>query len=221
MRHLPNFITSLNLLTGAVGCFLLARGEIITPIYFILIAAFFDLMDGLVARLLGVSSAVGKELDSLADMVSFGLLPAYYMSLLIADHSEGYIFLAGLLIAIFSALRLARFNTDDQQKDKFIGLPTPANAIMISTLIFLPIQLINFYALLVITALSCYLLVAPIELLAFKFKNFQWKENNLRYLLLILIIILLALFQWSALPLIIPCYILFSVLGNLMTKSGV
>lgn len=221
MRHLPNFITCLNLLTGAIGCFLLARGDISSPLYFILIAAFFDLMDGLVARQLGVSSAIGKELDSLADMVSFGLFPAYYMTILIARHSDGYIFLAGLLIAIFSALRLAKFNTDDQQTDKFIGLPTPANAIMISTLIFLPSSYINFYSLLGITAASCFLLVAPIELLAFKFKTFQWRANSLRYLLLILIVVLLIFFQWNALPLIIPCYILFSILGNFLAKSGV
>lgn len=221
MRHLPNFITCLNLLTGAIGCFLLARGDISSPLYLILLAAFFDLMDGLVARQLGVSSAIGKELDSLADMVSFGLFPAYYMTILIASRSEGYIFLVGLLIAVFSALRLAKFNTDDQQTDKFIGLPTPANAIMISTLIFLPESFINFYSLLSITAASCFLLVAPIELLAFKFKNFQWKENSLRYLLLILIVVLLIFFQWKALPLIIPCYILFSIFGNFLTKSSV
>ncbi len=221
MRHLPNFITCLNLLTGAIGCFLLARGEISSPLYLILLAAFFDLMDGLVARQLGVSSAIGKELDSLADMVSFGLFPSYYMTLLIADYGQGYTYLAGLLIAIFSALRLAKFNTDTQQTDKFIGLPTPANAIMISTLIFLPASFINFYTLIGITLASCLLLVAPIELLAFKFKNFQWKENSLRYLLLILIVVLLVFFQWNALPLIIPCYILFSFIGNFLKKSGV
>jgi len=221
MRHIPNFITSLNLLTGAIGCFLLASGEIHSPIYLILLAALFDLLDGLVARQLGVSSAIGKELDSLADMVSFGLLPSYYITILIAEHSEGYVFLVGLLIAVFSALRLAKFNTDDQQTDKFIGLPTPANAIMIATILFLPDSFINLYSLLTITAASCILLVAPIELLAFKFKNFGWKENNLRYLVLILIALLLIIFQWNALPLIIPSYIILSVIGNFIPKSGV
>lgn len=221
MKHLPNFITSLNLLTGAIGCLLIANGEILTPIYLVVLAAFFDLLDGLVARQLGVSSPLGKELDSLADMVSFGLLPAYYMTVLLGGKSEGYIYLAGLLIAVFSALRLAKFNIDDRQMDKFIGLPTPANAIMICTLGFLPAGFITMYTLLAITALSSFLLVSPLELIAFKFKNFQWKGNQMKYLLILMIVVLFSVMQSDALPLIIPCYIIFSIIGNFLFKNSV
>ncbi|XOV93232.1 MAG: CDP-diacylglycerol--serine O-phosphatidyltransferase [Bacteroidota bacterium] len=220
MRHLPNFITSLNLFTGAIGCFLIATGELSTPIVIVMIAAFFDLLDGLVARLLGISSPMGKELDSLADMVSFGMLPSFYMSLRLSEHSSGYIYLAGFLIAIFSALRLAKFNIDDRQSDKFIGLPTPANAIMICSLSFVPANYLNEYSLLAITVVSSLLLVAPIELIAFKFKNFQWKDNSMRFLLIFLIIFLLVVFQWKALPLVIPCYLVISIIGNFLVKNG-
>ncbi len=221
MKHLPNFITSLNLLTGAIGCLLIANGEIITPIYLVLLAAFFDLMDGLVARQLGVSSPLGKELDSLADMVSFGLLPAYYMAVLIAGFTDGYIYLFGLVIAIFSALRLAQFNIDDRQIDKFIGLPTPANAIMICTLGFLPQDFLNIYTLVAVTLVSSFLLVSPLELIALKFKDFQWKHNQMKYLLILIVVILFVTLKWQALPFIIPSYIIFSIAGNFLSKNSV
>ncbi len=221
MRYLPNLITCLNLLTGAIGCFLIARGEIARPVILVFIAAFFDLMDGFVARRAGVSSPMGKELDSLADVVSFGLLPSFFMSQLIAEKSEGYLFFVGLSIVIFSALRLAIFNIDDRQNDKFIGLPTPANAIMICSISFLPENFLGLYGLIAITLGSCILLVSPLELLAFKFKNFHWRENIMKYLLLILVIILLVVFRWEALPLLVPVYIVFSLIGNFLNKNTV
>lgn len=221
MKYLPNLITSLNLLTGSLGCFLLARGELAIPLVLVCIAAFFDLLDGFVARLAGVSSPMGKELDSLADVVSFGLFPAFYMSLLIAERTTSYLYFAGLLIAIFSALRLAKFNIDEEQSDKFIGLPTPANALMICSLGFLPEEYLGLPVLLGITVISCLLLIAPVEMIALKFKDYRWRGNATKYLLLLITILLLALFQWKALPFVIPIYIVFSLIGNYLIKQVV
>lgn len=222
-RHLPNILTCLNLITGGIACVLIIRGDYHLAIYFTLISAVFDFLDGFVARLLKVQSAIGKELDSLADMISFGLVPALYMFRTIEVQSTSeYLPFFALLIAAFSAIRLAKFNIDDRQSDQFIGLPTPANTIFITSLSFLPENwVMNVPTLLTITTISSLILVANIPMIALKFKKASWKGNQLRYLLILTIVILIGLFQLQALPFVIPVYIVFSVLGNFAMRENV
>jgi len=223
-KHIPNFITCLNLVAGALGCITILQGDFHLAIYFVIVSGLFDFMDGFAARILGVQSAIGKELDSLADMVSFGLLPALYMVMLIRDQepSNEYLAFSGLLIVVFSAIRLARFNIDDRQTDHFIGLPTPANTVLITSLTFLPSAFqLSISGLLILTVVSSLLLVANLPLIALKFKGVSWAANKWKYLLMMVVIGLLAALQDTALPLIIPVYLVISIVGNLSTRSSV
>ncbi|MDW3650502.1 MAG: CDP-alcohol phosphatidyltransferase family protein [Bacteroidia bacterium] len=233
-NSIPNILTASNLFCGSIAVIFIFLGKADMVAWFILAALFMDFMDGFVARMLKVSSPVGKELDSLADMVSFGLVPALIMSRMLAeqaghsfptmDLSLGEMgFLAGLLIAIFSAFRLAKFNLDERQSDAFYGLPTPANTILILSLWliaeywpdnWLNAFLGNIYVLLAITAFSCYILIADVRLIALKFKNFQLKDNLSRFLLLGISLVLLIALQVPGIPLIIFIYLLLSILEN-------
>jgi CDP-diacylglycerol--serine O-phosphatidyltransferase len=176
----------------------------------------FDFFDGFAARMLKVSSSIGKELDSLADMVSFGVLPAMTMYHWIdsAGGANTYSYIS-LMIAVFSALRLAKFNVDTRQTDTFIGVPTPANALFITALVFLPdvIKSTVFTApvLTAIAFLFSLLLVAPFELFALKFKDFSWASNKLRFTFLVLSVFQIILLKAGALPFIILSYILISL----------
>lgn len=223
LRHLPNTLTCLNLVTGSIGCISILRGDYEQAIYFVLIAGLFDFLDGFAARLLKVQSAIGKELDSLADMVSFGLLPALYLLVRIEDHTDHLLLpYIALIVAAFSALRLAKFNIDESQSDKFIGLPTPANAIFIATLNFLPLNLQpGLWALIAIALTTSLLLVANLPLIALKFKGTSWIKNKWKYLLIILIVLLVSVFQLTSLPFIIPAYLLVSILGNYLDPQNV
>ena len=222
-KHLPNTLTCLNLITGGIACISIVSGDFHQAIYFVLISGVFDFLDGFAARLLKVQSAIGKELDSLADMVSFGLVPGLYMyRMLSAFTNDNYLPYLGLLIAAFSALRLAKFNIDETQSDQFIGVPTPANTILITSLSFLPESFSLSLPLLIgITITSSLLLVAKIPMIALKFKGISWKDNYLKYLLVITLVALIAIFQINALPLLIPTYILFSLIGNYAIKKHV
>src|SRR5690606_14303608 len=177
-----------------------------------------DLLDGMVARALKINSAIGVQLDSLADMVTFGLVPGLIMMILINDshivHSSNYLPYLGLVITLFSALRLAKFNVDTEQSAYFKGLATPANTILIFSLFwiqdqngFIISEEFDLYFLIGITLVSCYLLIANVPMFSFKFKGFAWKENHYKYVFLIICIILLGIFQVSALPFIILLYI--------------
>lgn len=223
-RHLPNAITCLNLFSGCVGLVLVFENQLVFAAYAIGISAILDFFDGMLARLLKAYSEIGKQLDSLADMVSFGVLPAVILfQLFKANPSVNpYLPYFAFLIAIFSALRLAKFNIDTRQTESFIGLPTPANALLIGSLPFIlmgdsimlfeiilnPLVLIGF------TVVMSFLLVAELPLLSLKFKNLQFRENRFRYLLVILSIILLLLFNFTAIPVIIFIYILLSIIQN-------
>ena len=219
MKHIPNVITLLNLLTGAVGVILVLDGSLFYGLYCVLLGAFFDFLDGMIARLLNTSSLIGKELDSLADMISFGLLPAIFMFQLIESEEHSMIKYLSLLIAAFSALRLARFNIDENQSDKFIGLPTPANAIMITSIILLPGNWITLAGLVTITLVSSALLVSPIELLALKFKSYSFRGNEVKFLLIFTVLAILLVFGWTGIPFIIPLYLIFSVIGNYLLAN--
>ncbi len=183
---------------------------------------FFDFFDGFAARLLKVSSPIGKELDSLADMVTFGVLPAIIMFQLIGQVSTGNIQYIAFLVAIFSALRLAKFNTDDRQTDVFIGLPTPANALFLSALVFVveDFSLLNNPMLLAsLATLFALFLVMPLELFALKFKNYTFKDNAVRYIFLLVSIVLIIVFKIIALPIIVILYLVISILVKWLNKQ--
>lgn len=214
LKHIPNTITLANLATGATGCYwIVEQNDYFSAIYFVLIASLFDFFDGFVARILKVQSEIGKQLDSLADLISFGMLPGIFMvNWLSSLGSELHLF--GMIIVLFSALRLAKFNIDATQTYGFKGLPTPANAIMITSLIFIFSQP-NQWILLGISVASSLLLVSDLPLLALKFKTFGWKENEEKWILVFISILGLIVFQLKFISLIIPIYILISLMKKL------
>jgi len=216
IRHIPNFLTCCNLLCGCLGIVSVLEGRDIPAAYFVWVAGVFDFFDGFAARWLKVTSPIGKELDSLADVVSFGVLPALVMYKLIGAHTSiDYLPYLAFLIAVCSALRLAIFNVDETQSDSFRGLNTPANTIFITALPLLPASvgawLYQDWLLVIITVVFSLLLVSRIEIFAFKFKNFRWADNKMRFIFLLVAALLLALLQVAALPLIILLYIGFSL----------
>jgi len=199
--------------------------------YFILAAAVFDFFDGFAARWLKAYSEIGKQLDSLADMVSFGVAPAsiMYMMIFYATRNHdlyiiGYLVaVSAYIIAVFSALRLAKFNIDTRQTDSFIGLPTPANAIFICSLAFisegnhsLSILTENIFFLLAVTVVFSYLLIAELPLFSLKFKTFDWKSNKTRYIFVILSALFLIVLHWAGLAVVILIYIILSVFTNIL-----
>jgi CDP-diacylglycerol--serine O-phosphatidyltransferase len=178
-QHIPNALTSANLVCGCLGIMSVFNYPV-EAAYFIWAACLFDFLDGFVARLLNVSSPLGKQLDSLADVISFGVLPSMAMFQWIDSSADaGWMPYVAFLIAVFSALRLAKFNIDESQTDSFIGVPTPANALFLSALVFLPESLRQLVftetGLLSITIIFSLLLVAPIPLFALKFKTLNGK----------------------------------------------
>lgn len=237
-EQIPNFLTLLNLLSGCIAIVFAFDGQLIAASWLIGIAAVFDFFDGFVARLLKVSSPIGKELDSLADVVSFGVVPGVIMYKLILQSSNvsdiqisgiNVIPFVAFLIPIFSALRLAKFNIDEKQVNFFIGLPTPANAILIAsfplilnqelTLTGLDINYISsifnsFYLLIILTVLLSYLLVAKLPLMSLKFKTLNWSDNRNRYIFLAISLLFLIFFFYSAIPFIIIIYIIVSIVSN-------
>lgn len=226
IKHLPNAMTCANLLCGCLGIVQVFEGELAIASWLILLAAVLDFLDGFVARALRAQSPIGKELDSLADCVTFGVLPAFIMFSLLRDpfggnsgiNSSLYPYLA-FSLAVFSALRLAKFNIDTRQSDSFIGVPTPANAMVIAALpLIIAYQpnysswAVNPYILYTYTVLMSYLLVAELPLFALKFKSFSWSENRIKFIFLMVSALLLLILRYAAVPLIIFLYILLSIL---------
>lgn len=227
IRHLPNFLTCCNLVCGCFGIVFVLEGRDIPAAYFVWLAGAFDFFDGFAARMLKVSSSIGKELDSLADVVSFGVLPSLVMYRMIAASDSSALPYIAFAIAIFSALRLAIFNVDETQRDSFRGLNTPANTIFITSLPLLYNDvgpwLYHPGVLVAITIIFSLLLVSRIEFFAFKFKSFGWEENKVRYIFLIVAALLLIIFQFAGIPLMIILYIVLSLLdkGFLLSKKTV
>lgn len=223
-KHLPNAITCLNLFAGCLALYFAFNHELAYAAYLAGIAAIFDYLDGMIARLLKSYSEIGKQLDSLADMVSFGVVPGTIMFGLLTQSeatipgiSAGALPFFGFLITIFSALRLAKFNIDTRQAESFIGVPTPACTMFIASLPLILAStalyddiILNPYFLVAITILFSYLLIAELPLFALKFKNLTWRDNATRFIFLGISIILLALIKFAAIPLIIVLYILLS-----------
>jgi len=220
-------ITCLNLTSGCIACVMALNNNCLWAFIFIIIAAVFDFLDGFAARLLNAYSNTGKELDSLADVVSFGVAPGMIIYVFLRDTLLGnypaspliYIAFLAFLIPVFSALRLAKFNIDDRQTSSFIGLPVPANALFWSSLIYVlpnldipPIYKITGVTL-CIFLFSC-LMISEIPMFSLKFKNYGWKGNEARYILIITAIALFAIFNLSGIGMIIIVYILMSLFVN-------
>lgn len=224
---IPNLITLLNLFFGTIAVIFAVEGALTMAAFFVLLGIFFDFFDGFLARKLSVASALGLQLDSLADMVTSGLVPGLIMFQLISQSltgSEPYVDLLpymGLLITLGSAYRLANFNISTEQKNYFIGLPTPANALLVLSFpLILEYQnneafnsvILNAWFLLALTLISTFLLNAPVKLMALKFKTWKFSDNIEKYILLILALIFLMVFKFFGISLIIFSYLLISVI---------
>ena len=247
-KHKPNALTLLNLLCGSIAVILAVNSNFVTAALFVFLGIFFDFFDGFAARKLKVQSELGLQLDSLADMVTSGLVPGIIMYKLLAltveseivsvtswaSNSSGIEFnlpilpLLGLLIALASAYRLAKFNLDEDQQTYFKGLPVPANTLLIMSFpLILEYQnndaintvILNKWFLIGLTFLSCYLLNSGIKLFALKFKNYSFKGNATRYIFIILCLVLLIVLKFAAIPIIILLYLSMSVLDNFTSKQ--
>lgn len=227
--NIPNAVTCLNLVSGCVGVVFASRNQFDLVAYCMLASGLFDLLDGLIARALGVSSAIGKELDSLADVVSFGFLPGviYFQllsqALLIPDSGplSSWLPYAGFIVTVFSALRLAKFNLDERQQSDFVGLNTPMNAFYVLSLPFIAQssliprmgELFSQPTFLLISILvTSWLLVSEFRLFSMKLKSLSWQDNKYKYLFLLVSIGLLLSLQLIAVPLILLLYFGFSYL---------
>jgi CDP-diacylglycerol--serine O-phosphatidyltransferase len=223
-KHLPNAITCCNLFSGCIGIVFTFQENLIYAAYAIFLAAIFDFFDGFASRVLQSYSGIGKDLDSLADMVSFGVLPSAIMYELFLQappvhNLSPYLNFIAFLIPVFSALRLAKFNVDTRQAESFIGLPTPANAILIASFPLIMEQhsnfsryILNSYGLSIFTIVMCALLVAELPLMSLKFKSRDFQENIYRYLLLLFSAILILFFKFAAVPVVILFYIGLSII---------
>jgi CDP-diacylglycerol--serine O-phosphatidyltransferase len=249
-RHIPNLITLLNVFCGCIATVFAVQNRLELAAIFVFLGIFFDFFDGLAARALNVKSEIGLQLDSLADVITSGLVPGIVMFQLLGmsltggwnagdlvgyDSSENGLSilfhplpLFGFVITLASAYRLAKFNIDENQTESFIGLPTPANTLLILSLPLILLYqnndvlngiILNPWFLIGLTFLSAFLLNANIELFALKFKNWGFKDNALRYIFIIISLILLVTLQFLAVPLIIVFYVLSSVVANLKDKN--
>ncbi len=231
-KHLPNIITLINLLCGCCALVSLLNEQFITAFYFLILAGIADYGDGMLARILKVNSPLGKELDSLADMVSFGVVPGAILYTLLAKsfgiETSGSIIweaVPGFTISLFACLRLAKFNLDTRQSENFIGLNTPAATIFVAGLMLIYAKntmglgsfVLQPWLLYAITAGLSFLLVAEISMISFKFKKLQWKGNEPRFIFLIFTIIALVFFKELAFTLSITVYILYSIIKHLIS----
>ena len=230
-KHIPNTITCCNLISGCIATTFAFAGNPKMAMFWIIMGAVFDFFDGMVARLLKVSSPIGKELDSLADDVTFGVAPSaivfselFTLQYPVLQGLQTYIPYCAFLIAAFSALRLAKFNLDDRQTTSFIGLPTPANALFWGSFIIGGHTFIESFRwgvplILIMICLSCYLLVAEFPMFALKFKKWSWKGNEVKYIFILSCIPMLLFLGYSAFSAIIAWYVILSAIVILVNKS--
>ena len=235
-KRIPNTLTAFNLIAGLFAIIQVLEGDLMIASLFIFLAALFDFLDGTAARLLDARSELGKQLDSLADLVSFGVAPGLIMYQLISRGCDGSCNILeqlhitpyfALLIPVCSAFRLARFNIDLSQEEHFIGMPTPANAIFFASiplvlfyqsnqLSLIPLDFLNDFftnsrILAILTVLFSYLLISDFRMFSMKFRRLTWKGNEMRYLFLGLSVTCLILFALYAIPLIILSYFIISL----------
>jgi len=238
-RHLPNLITLLNLACGTVAIVLTLEGQWQWAVYLVLAAAVFDFLDGFAARMLNAYSETGKQLDSLADMVSFGVLPAVFIYTLFKNlflnqpDDEGrfyanlqWVVLASvLLVPAFSAIRLARFNNEEDQGTFFHGLPTPAHALFWTGIFWQMMQSgslfgtpLNVFFMWAIMLIMAFHMILPVPMYSLKFEHFRLRGNLIRYLLLFLSLVILLSVGWGGLSLVILVYIMLSLLNLLLAR---
>ena len=210
-KHIPNTITCLNLISGCIATYFAFLADYPMALLFIVIGAVFDFFDGMSARLLHVSSPIGKELDSLADDITFGFAPSAIVFSFLSSYHVHLLFVPFLafVMAAFSALRLAKFNLDERQTLGFIGLPTPANALFWGSLIvsagdWLQSSPYLYYGVVCGIFISSYLLVSEIPMFALKFKTWGWKGNEVKYIFLL-----------TCIPLLLLPLLLFGSIGGL------
>ena len=229
-KHLPNTLTSLNLFCGSLSILFAIQGELLQAAYLLLIAYHFDIFDGLAARLLKVQSEIGKELDSLADVISFGLGPAAILfgllkpeldidtvTLFPSDLREYLIFIP-FILPVFAALRLAKFNLDVSKSSNFIGLPTPANALMVLSIplianhhpdSFIVEAFTSIEGILIYSIIVSFLMVSPLPLYSLKLKGFSWSVNKYTYIFLMIVLLTLVSFGYTGLFLIVVFYFIY------------
>ena len=234
-KEIPNLLTLGNLLAGCIGLWFVMQGDLVSASYCMFISLVCDFFDGFLARALQAYSDLGKELDSLADMVSFGVLPAFILFSLV-ELSCGSQCTVGIFgfykpflvfaLVLMSAYRLAKFNIDTRQSDQFIGVPTPANGLLIASLpLILHFQpeytayILSFKGLLIYSVVMSYLLVCELPLLAFKFKTWDWKSNQVKFIFLIFCIAALVMLKFAAIPVLVIAYILLSGLIFLLNPN--
>lgn len=242
-KHVPNFITLLNLASGLIALVYAFDTNLLMAFFWVCMGIFFDFWDGFFARIYKVQSPIGVQLDSLADMVTSGVVPGVVMFQLLANIAElhddynlssdsfylGILPYAGFIITLASCYRLAKFNVDPRQTDSFIGLPTPANALFIMSLPvilnetdgtgFIFELLSNPFVLVGISLLSAFMLNAEIPLFSLKVKYFNWEKNKIQFSFLIAAVLMLFVLQYLAIPLIILLYVLLSVINNKMAPG--
>ena len=228
-KHIPNTITCLNLLSGCVSILFTCYNHPMWAAAMIFVAAVFDFLDGFAARLLNAKSAIGAELDSLSDVVSFGVAPSFIVAWLMSKmHIGWWLFdvnlfpMLAFFIAVFAAVRLAKFNIDTRQSESFIGLPVPAVGLFIASLPFLIFTIgndtvvysivMNPYFMVAMIALFGWLMVSEVPFFSFQIKNLRFNDNVLRYFVVIFAIIALIILQLAALPFVFLFYILLSVI---------
>ena len=224
-KHIPNLITCMNLISGSFAIVMALRGQLKLAAFMIIVAAVFDFFDGFTARLLNVQSPIGGDLDSLADVFSFGGAPSMIILVWLEKclqnlppaQINGFVQLLpylALVIPAFSAVRLAKFNNDERQHTEFRGLASPANALFLG---FLPLSaeklpfVNNFWIVLAFVCIFCFLLVCDLPMFSLKFRNFKWKGNEIRFSFLTIALFLLIFFRLGAFPIIILTYILISI----------
>ncbi len=231
-KHIPNTITSLNLFSGCMAVMQAFEANYQLAALFIILGAIFDFFDGMSARLLKAYSPLGKELDSLADLVTFGVAPSVMVfsllkelsPIMVASSVNEYLPYVAFLIAIFSAIRLAKFNIDERQTTSFIGLPTPANALFwIGTCLWITQDNFVFpalpYLILALIIGFSYILVAEIPMFSFKFTSLSWQNNKIRYIFVVFSLSILFMLRARGLAPVIGLYILFSIVANAMSKK--
>ncbi|HJC26257.1 MAG TPA: CDP-diacylglycerol--serine O-phosphatidyltransferase [Candidatus Alistipes stercoravium] len=228
---IPNLLTLSNLMCGTFAALAaLVYDNLEWAFWFVILAAVFDFFDGFAARLLRQSSPIGVQLDSLADMISFGFVPAavlYAMTTRTMGEEQTLLryayAVASFLLAAFSALRLAKFNIDDSQHEEFCGLPTPANALFFTSLGLISARTgFDFGGewLICIMPVMAWLLISPVRMFSLKFKGFGWRGNEIRYLFLALCVALIAILQLYSIPTIILLYILVSAVRWGLKNNG-
>jgi len=232
-KHIPNLFTLGNLFCGTLATIYAIVGDYEMTAFLVVLGIVFDFFDGFLARMLGVTGELGKQLDSLADMVTSGVAPGIVMLNLLlqtmeADYSYHYIAYTGLLLTLAAAYRLAKFNIDTRQSESFIGLPTPAMSLFIISLPLIQtstdIQFVsdlvnNNYVLIGITVVLSILMNLELPLFSLKFKSFGLKENLIKYIFLFISVIMIVTIHYLSVPLIILLYVLLSIINNRIQRK--